>query len=79
MIVSRFSLSRRSGLTWMARINVLVRSSAADPDSPAYANGFRARLANCYRALACPENDQELVNWLAGWDAADASLKGGAV
>lgn len=62
------------GLSWMDKINRLTKTHAA-VDSPAYRSGQRARRDGCYRALACPESDQELIDWLAGWDAADAELR----
>lgn len=39
---------------------------------PAFAHGYRAYKAGCHRVLANPANDQELADFLAGWDAAKA-------
>jgi ribosome modulation factor len=36
----------------------------------AFEHGYLAHQAGCYRVLCCPANDEELAEWLAGWDAA---------
>lgn len=37
----------------------------------AYEHGYNARLAGCYRVLACPATPAEERDWLRGWDDAD--------
>ena len=41
-----------------------------------YECGYHARLQGCYRMLWCYRDDQELAEWLRGWDAANIASDG---
>lgn len=42
----------------------------------AFDHGKNAALRGCYRLLACPKDDDEESEWLAGWDSVAAEDRG---
>lgn len=47
----------------------------SDDESLSYLKGRKARRRGAYRALGNPESEQELEDWLRGWDDEDSEIR----
>lgn len=51
-------------------LTAAVLDELLDLKSEAWHHGYRAALNRCHRVLANPASDEELQEWLRGYDAA---------